>query len=208
MRALTLTLAATGALLLGTSGVVARSAQSEPPASCLGIRQPSSTPDEFLAVVEIGQGGRVKYEMDLASGRLRADRILPDSLTYPVNYGMLPCTLGGDGDPLDVLVVAPAALLPGSMIRVRVIGVLPMVDGGEPDDKILGVPVADRDSTGDPVVTLSQLPPSLLADLRQFFATYKGAAAAVHLGPWGSAIAAIAQVRAAMSRAARTGDPR
>ena len=99
-------------------------------------------PHDFNVVVEIPQGGvPVKYELDKASGAVFVDRFLHTAMFYPGNYGFVPHTLAQDGDPIDVLVVGPAAVVPGAVVRCRPIGALMMEDEQGPDEKILAVPV-------------------------------------------------------------------
>ena len=109
-------------------------------------RQPANAPDEAMLLVEIPAGSFTKYESD-ADGRIHVDRFLSMPMAYPANYGSMPGTLAGDGDPLDALVITRAPLHPGVLIRFRPIGVLRMVDGGEQDEKIVGVPADDVDPT-------------------------------------------------------------
>ena len=71
------------------------------------------------------------------------DRFMGTAMQYPVNYGYVPRTLSEDGDPVDVLVIAPAALLSGSVVRCRPIGLLKMTDEAGADPKILAVPVKE-----------------------------------------------------------------
>lgn len=122
-------------------------------------------------VVEIPLGGRVKYELDKTTGLLRATRVLYGALHYPANYGFLPRTLDGDGDPLDVLVLSQESVLPGSLVSARMIGVMPMNDQGDEDDKIIAVMV------GDPaykdVYTLAHLPEYRVNEIMRFFSDYK-----------------------------------
>ena len=99
-------------------------------------------PHDINVVVEIPQGGvPVKYELDKASGALFVDRFLHTAMFYPGNYGFVPHTLAQDGDPIDVLIVGPAAVVPGAVVRCRPIGALMMEDEHGPDEKILAVPV-------------------------------------------------------------------
>ena len=101
-------------------------------------------PDEINVVIEIPKDSEpVKYEVDKDSGAIFVDRILSTPMRYPCNYGYVPQTLGGDGDPIDVLVVLPMPLIPGSVIRCRPVGVLRMTDEAGSDEKLLAVP-ADR----------------------------------------------------------------
>ena len=193
-----LTQAALGGLVLGVVAVAAGARGLPPLDTCAGVRQPASAPGQVLALIEIAAGGRVKYELDLPSGRLLADRILPDSIRYPVNYGMIPCTLGGDGDALDVLVPTEEPLLPGTLILVEPVAVLSTLDRGEPDDKILALPVAGRAvASGEP----GPVPPGGLLDrLHSFFSTYKGPDADVVVGPWEGPAHGLARVREALAR--------
>lgn len=100
-------------------------------------------PDELLVVVEIPGGSRNKYELDKHSGLLRLDRVLYSAMHYPGEYGFIPRTLAEDGDPCDVLVLAQEPTFPGCQINSRPIGMLRMTDRGQPDNKILAVPISD-----------------------------------------------------------------
>src|SRR6195952_4463085 len=86
-------------------------------------------PVEVNVVVEVPIGGEpIKYEMDKASGALMVDRFLYTAMRYPGNYGFIPHTLSGDGDPCDVIVANTRALVPGAIIAVKPVGVLVMED--------------------------------------------------------------------------------
>ena len=99
-------------------------------------------PNEVNVIVEVPVGGEpIKYEMDKDAGTLVVDRFLYTSMRYPGNYGFVPHTLSGDGDPLDVLVANQRGIVPGAIIAVRPIGVLKMQDEAGVDEKIIGVPV-------------------------------------------------------------------
>ncbi len=99
-------------------------------------------PEEINVVIEIPKDAEpVKYEVDKATGAIFVDRILSTPMRYPCNYGYVPHTLCGDGDPADVLVVLPLPLIPGSVIRCRPVGVLKMTDEAGSDEKLLAVPV-------------------------------------------------------------------
>jgi inorganic pyrophosphatase len=127
--------------------------------------------DFFLGVVEIPEGSKVKYELDKATGLLRADRVLYSAVHYPANYGFIPRTYCDDGDPLDVLMLCQEPLAPLSIARCRAIGVIPMIDDRGRDDKIIAVHLDDphyahyRD--------IEELPPHTLAELERFFLDYK-----------------------------------
>jgi inorganic pyrophosphatase len=123
------------------------------------------------AVVETPKGSRNKYEFDPDTGAIRLDRVLFSSIHYPGDYGFIPDTVSGDGDPLDILILVEEPTFPGCRVRVRPIGVLLMEDGDVEDEKLLGVPV------GDPrfaeVVDLLQLPHHWLEEVENFFEMYK-----------------------------------
>lgn len=123
------------------------------------------------AIVEIPKGSRNKYEMDHATGTIHLDRVLFSSVHYPADYGFIPNTDGGDGDPLDVLILVEEPTFPGCRVQVRPIGVLLMRDDKGVDEKILAVPVADPRFDG--VEDISQVQKHWLAEIENFFATYK-----------------------------------
>lgn len=133
-----------------------------------------SAPWDINVVIEVAQGSTpVKYELDKDSGAVFVDRFLGTSMHYPCNYGFIPNTLGGDGDPLDVLVVSPLAVVPGSVIRVRPVGVLMMEDEGGMDEKILAVPVSKLTPLYDNIKTYKDLPELLIKQIGHFFEHYK-----------------------------------
>ena len=128
-------------------------------------------PEVVTAVVEIPRGSRNKYELDKASGLFKLDRVLYSSVHYPGDYGLIPQTLHEDGDPLDVLVMIKEPTFTGCLIAVRPIGVLKMLDRGEPDDKILAVPV--EDPMHGEYFDIADLPSHYLKEIEHFFAIYK-----------------------------------
>lgn len=128
-------------------------------------------PQEFQAVIEIPKGSKVKYELDKPSGLLRVDRILYSSVVYPANYGFIPQTLGDDHDPLDVLVLMQEPVVPLSILNVRPIGMMRMMDQGEGDEKIICVHLDDPEYNR--YTAIKQLPPHRLVEVRRFFEDYK-----------------------------------
>ena len=128
-------------------------------------------PEEVTAVIEIPFGSRNKYELDKATGLMKLDRVLYSAVHYPGDYGFIPRTLHEDGDPLDVLVLVKEETFPGCMIDVRPLGVLRMLDRGEPDDKILAV--ALRDPYYEEFFDIADVPQHLLKEVEYFFSTYK-----------------------------------
>lgn len=125
----------------------------------------------FEVIIEIPKGSRNKYEYDEAHGCFRLDRVLYSSVHYPTDYGFIPNTLAEDGDHLDVLVMVEEPTFTGCHVLVRPVGVLAMIDEKGTDHKILAVPV--RDPRFDHIVNLATVPPHLLREIENFFATYK-----------------------------------
>ena len=122
-------------------------------------------------IVEIPKGSRNKYEMNHETGRIKLDRMLFSSVHYPADYGFIDDTLGGDGDPLDVLILVAEPTFPGCEIEVRPIGVLKMADEKGADEKILTVPISDPIWTN--YHSLDEVPPALLREIEHFFRIYK-----------------------------------
>src|SRR6059058_3668735 len=108
-----------------------------------GVDAGKRAPRFVNAVIEIPQGSRAKYEIDKPSGLLKLDRVIYSSFYYPVNYGFIPQTYGGDKDPLDILVITSLAVQPLTIMDAKVIGVMQMVDSGDADDKIIAVAAND-----------------------------------------------------------------
>ncbi len=125
----------------------------------------------FNVVIEIPKGSKVKYELDKPSGLLKVDRVLYSSVHYPANYGFLPRSYCGDGDPLDVLVLGNEPVTPLAIMRARAIGVMKMVDQGDPDDKIIAVHV--HDPAFVEYGTLEDLPGHTMREIERFFQDYK-----------------------------------
>jgi inorganic pyrophosphatase len=124
-------------------------------------------------VVEIPYNSFVKYEFDYSKGYMRCDRVLNTSMTYPGNYGFIPETLAGDGDPLDVIMICDYQLFPGSIVSTKVIGVLLTEDEKGQDEKIIVVPSSNVDFNFDHVKKLSDLPASYGNKIEHFFKHYK-----------------------------------
>jgi inorganic pyrophosphatase len=122
-------------------------------------------------VIEIPRGSRNKYEIDHESGHVFLDRRLFSATVYPADYGFLPNTLGEDGDPLDALVLLEDSVFPGVWVEARPVGVMWMQDEAGPDAKILCVPPSEP--RWQKTFDLEDLPPSLLAEIENFFDMYK-----------------------------------
>jgi inorganic pyrophosphatase len=131
-------------------------------------------PNDINVIIEIpAQADPIKFEVDKDSGAMFVDRFMGTSMRYPLNYGYVPHTVAGDGDPVDVLVATPFPLIPGAVIRVRPVGVLKMEDDGGVDAKIIAVPVSKLTPIYDKVSTLDDLPELLLKQTVHFFEHYK-----------------------------------
>nr|XP_028949235.1 soluble inorganic pyrophosphatase 1-like [Malus domestica] len=124
-------------------------------------------PAVFNCVVEIGKGSKVKYELDKKSSLIVVDRVLYSSVVYPHNYGFIPRTICEDSDPMDVLVLMQEPVIPGYFLRARAIGLMPMIDQGEKDDKIIAVCADDPGFRH--YTDIKEIPPHRLAEIRRFF---------------------------------------
>jgi inorganic pyrophosphatase len=133
-----------------------------------------NVPNEVNVVIEIpANGDPVKYEVDKKSGALFVDRFMTTAMHYPCNYGYIPQTLAEDGDPVDVLVVAPFPILSGSVIRCRPVGKLVMTDEAGEDSKILAVPIDKASVLYRNIKSPQDLPESFLQTITHFFQHYK-----------------------------------
>lgn len=131
-------------------------------------------PDDINVIIEVPMNSpAIKYEVDKESGAIFVDRMLKTAMYYPCNYGYVPHTLCGDGDPADVLVVLPLPMLPGTVVRCRPVGVLNMVDEAGEDSKIIAVPVTDVTGMYQHVNTVDDLDEILLNQIVHFFEHYK-----------------------------------
>ena len=128
-------------------------------------------PHVIPVVIEVPKGSKVKYELDKKSGLINVDRILFSSVVYPANYGFIPRTYCGDHDPLDVLVLGQEPIFPLSIMMVKPIGVMKMIDQGEEDDKVIAVHAHDPEYNH--YESIKQLPPHRLKEVRRFFEDYK-----------------------------------
>ena len=134
----------------------------------------ANPPHEVSVIIEIPMNsGPIKYEFDKDTQSLVVDRIMQTSMQYPCNYGFIPHTLSGDGDPVDVLVYMNQSLIPGSIISVKPIGVLITEDEKGKDEKILAVPVKKVDISFNHINSYRDLPEALIERISHFFITYK-----------------------------------
>jgi len=135
--------------------------------------KPGNPEEAVNVVIEIPQGSNIKYELDKESGAIFLDRILYGSQFYPANYGFIPNTLADDGDPIDVLVISSESVVPGCVIKSRVIGVLIMEDESGKDEKIIAVPTIKLDPQMAKINELEDFPEIKLNQIKHFFETYK-----------------------------------
>jgi inorganic pyrophosphatase len=135
------------------------------------IHVPETIDDFFPSVIEIPKGSKLKYELDKRTGMLMLDRVLYSSVHYPANYGFIPQTLGGDGDPLDVLVFMQEPVVPLTIVRVRAVGGFAMRDEEGVDDKIICMAIDDPAFSS--YHEAKELQPHVLVELKRFFQDYK-----------------------------------
>lgn len=128
-------------------------------------------PEIINAIIEIPKDSRVKYELDKKTGLLKVDRFLYSAVHYPGDYGLVPRTLWDDNDPLDIMVLTGKPLYPMTLAKVRVIGVLRMIDSDEKDDKIIAV--YNDDPRYSEYQDISDIPAHTKEEIKHFFETYK-----------------------------------
>lgn len=150
-----------------------------------GLEIGPNPPQIVTAFIEITPFDSIKYELDKTTGYVRVDRPQRTSSQPPTLYGIIPRTYagrrvgelmkqasGGDGDPLDICVVSERPISRGEvLLDARIIGGLPMIDGGVADDKIIAVLVNDQFYGG--VDDLEDIPDAIVERLRHYFITYK-----------------------------------
>lgn len=131
-------------------------------------------PEDIYVVIEIpANSSPVKYEIDKDADALFVDRFMASPMFYPANYGYINNTLADDGDALDVLVVTPYPVIPGSVIRCRPVGVLNMTDEAGEDAKLLAVPHEKLTQAYNDVQDITDLPEILRNQIKEFFENYK-----------------------------------
>ena len=131
-------------------------------------------PNDVYVAIEIpANSSPIKYEIDKDYDALMVDRFMATPMYYPANYGYIPNTLADDGDAVDVLVVTPYPVVPGSVIRARPVGVLEMTDEAGSDAKVVAVPHSKLSALYDDVQEVTDLPALLLEQIKHFFENYK-----------------------------------
>lgn len=163
-------------------------------------------PDDIYVAIEIpANSSPIKYEIDKDSNELFVDRFMATPMFYPANYGYVPNTLSDDGDPLDVLVVTPYPVVPGSVIRCRPVGILNMSDEAGQDAKILAVPHDKLTTLYKDIKNYSDLPELLIKQIEHFFENYKDLEAGkwVKVDGWADADAARAEIEKSVAAAGK-----
>ena len=164
----------------------------------------NNPPEDVNVIIEVPVGGQpIKYEMNKEAGTLFVDRVLYTPMTYPGNYGFVPHTLSGDGDPVDVLVCNTRQLVPGCYINVRPIGVLIMEDNAGEDEKIIAVPMPKVTRRYEDVHNYTDLPEITLQQVQHFFEHYKDLEPGkwVKIGGWHDAARARQMITEGIERA-------
>lgn len=160
-------------------------------------------PNDINVIIEISANGvPIKYEIDKDSSALFVDRILGTAMHYPCDYGYVPHTLCGDGDPVDVMVLSPHPLMPGSVVRCRPVGVLKMTDESGEDAKVLAVPVEKVTTYYNNVQSITDVPSIMLERISHFFEHYKDLESGkwVKIDGWEDVDAAKAEITESVKR--------
>ena len=171
--------------------------------SLFNVGAGKAIPHDVNVIIEIPRhSDPVKYEVDKETGALHVDRFMACAMHYPCDYGYIPQTLSLDGDPVDVLVVCPYPLIPGAVIRCRVVGLLRMTDDGGPDAKLLAVPVSKLTPLYDHVKEPVDLGQQLLDVIEHFFSHYKELEKGkwVKIDGWENSQAAFREVQESIER--------
>jgi inorganic pyrophosphatase len=163
---------------------------------------PSGSPNQINVVIEIPKGSNIKYEIDKDNGILFVDRKLFTAMFYPCNYGFIPSTLEGDGDPVDVLVLGEFAVVPLSILRAIPVGILLTEDEEGQDSKIIAIPISKIDSSFSSINDVDDIPESLKKQIEHFFAHYKELEGGkyVRITGWGNREMAEKQITEAIDR--------
>lgn len=144
-----------------------------------------NVPDDIYVIIENPMGGApVKYELDKETGAMVVDRFLHTAMSYPGNYGFIPHTLSGDGDPVDVLVLGTIPVVPGALMYCRPVGVLIMEDEGGMDEKVIAVPMPKLHPYHDNIMDIDDIRPIMREQIQHFFTHYKD----LEKGKWVKAV--------------------
>ena len=130
-----------------------------------------NVPEEINVIIETSKGSSNKYEIDKEAGLIKLDRVNYSAAAFPFEYGLGPQTLWEDGDALDVVVLATFPIPTGILVKVRPVALMEMIDTGESDFKVIGVPLKDK--RWEDVQDLSDINKHTLKEIQHFFETYK-----------------------------------
>jgi inorganic pyrophosphatase len=164
----------------------------------------TNPPHDINVIVEVSIGGEpIKYELDKPSGTLFVDRMLYTAMRYPGNYGFIPHTLSGDGDPIDVLIANSRPIVPGAVCNCRPVGDLFMKDEAGGDEKIIAVPSDKVSPLYRKVKNYPDLPEMLIERIPHFFEHYKDLEAGkwVKIDRWGDEAEAREMIERAIENA-------
>ena len=158
-------------------------------------------PEVVNVVIEIPKGSNVKYEYREESKMMEVDRILFTAMTYPFNYGFVPGTMGGDKDPLDIVVLSSASFSTNTLVQARPIGVLLTKDEEGVDSKVIAVPIEKVDPEFAGVKDIGDLNEALKKKIGHFYSYYKSIEPGkwVEITGWKGAAEAKAEVKKAIA---------
>jgi inorganic pyrophosphatase len=169
-------------------------------ANLYNISAGKNAPEIVNVIIEVPRNSSNKYEYDKENGVIKLDRVLYASMSYPGDYGFIPSSLGGDGDPLDVVLLSTHPFHVGVMVEARIVGMLVMRDDKGEDEKILAVPA--NDPRWDDRVQLEDVQQHRLAEIEHFFAEYKSLEGkAVETRGWRNKLEAMQTITEALERA-------
>lgn len=146
----------------------------------MNVKIGDEAPKKVNAFLEIPKGSNIKYEYDEKNEIIKVDRILHTSMVYPYNYGFVPETLGEDDDPLDIMVITSSSFAPGTIVKVKPIGVLLMKDEEGIDTKVMAVPVEKIDPSSKSINDIKDLDEHTKEMIAHFFSYYKS----IEPGKW------------------------
>ena len=158
-------------------------------------------PEIVNAVIEIPKGSQNKYEFDEELGVFKLDRVLYSPMHYPLDYGFVPETRSEDGDHLDVIIFGSDPVYPGFVVEARPIGMLKMIDDGEPDFKVLCVQKKNpRYANIKSIIDIEATHEHSLKEIAHFFQTYKDLQGKkVEIQGWEGKDAALAEIKKAQT---------
>ncbi len=138
---------------------------------------PFTEKGELRVVIETPRGCRNKYSYDPECDCMQLSTVLPEGMVFPYDFGFIPATLGDDGDPLDILILMDEPVVPGCVVRARLIGAIEAEQkekgkgkGWTRNDRLIAV--ATHAQTHDEAKTLTDLRPHLMTEINEFFVTY------------------------------------